>query len=85
VGDRDSAGTRPFARELGIWRDLAGGTRSDGSPVVKPAELGTAELVITLCDRWHVLPSQVMNEPAHLLRMLDVYELGHREEEEGGE
>jgi hypothetical protein len=29
-----------------------------------------------------------MNEPAHLLRMLDVYELGHREEDgkpEGGE
>jgi hypothetical protein len=33
-----------------------------------------------------VLPSQVLAEGASVLRLLDVYELGHRDEdEEGGE
>jgi len=39
-----------------------------------------------LCDRWHKLPSQVLAEDASVLRLLEVYRLGHRkEEEEGGE
>ena len=39
-----------------------------------------------LCRRFGpgVLPSQVLAEDASLLRLLDVYDLGHREEE-GGE
>lgn len=46
--------------------------------------------MIGLCDRWHKLPSQVLAEDARLLRMLRVYQLGHREDEdededEGGE
>ena len=40
--------------------------------------------MVGLCDRWHALPSQVLAEDAGLLRLLDVYRLGHREEE-GGE
>lgn len=40
--------------------------------------------MIGLCDRWHQLPSQVLAEDAAVLRLLDVYRLGHREEE-GGE
>lgn len=40
--------------------------------------------MIGLCDRWHKLPSEVLAEDASLLRLLDVYELGHRKEE-GGE
>ena len=39
--------------------------------------------MIGLADRWHVLPSQVLAEDASILRLLDVYRLGHREEEEG--
>lgn len=39
--------------------------------------------MIGLCDRWHKLPSEVLAEDASLLRLLDVYELGHRKE--GGE
>lgn len=42
-----------------------------------------------LCRRFGpgVLPSQVLAEDAGLLRLLDVYGLGHREdgEDEGGE
>ena len=40
--------------------------------------------MIGLADRWHCLPSQVLAEDASILRLLDVYRLGHREEE-GGE
>lgn len=38
--------------------------------------------MIGLCDRWHCLPSQVLAEDASLLRLLEVYRQGHREEEE---
>ena len=40
-----------------------------------------------LCRRFGpgVLPSQVLAQDAALLRLLDVYDLGHREEPEGGE
>ena len=46
-------------------------------------------MVIGLCDRWHKTPPEILALPASVLRMLDVYKLGHREEEdedpEGGE
>lgn len=42
--------------------------------------------MIGLCDRWHKLPSEVLAEDARLMRMLDIYRLGHRDERpEGGE
>jgi hypothetical protein len=41
--------------------------------------------VIGLCDRWHKLPSEVLAEDASVLRLLDVYQRGHRKEEEGEE
>lgn len=37
---------------------------------VKPPELAWAETVVSLCDRFHVLPSAVLAEDAELLRML---------------
>jgi len=40
--------------------------------------------VIGLCDRWHKTPDEIEAIDARALRMLDVYRLGHREEE-GGE
>jgi hypothetical protein len=39
--------------------------------------------VIGLCDRWHKLPSEVLAEPAEVLRMLAVRELGMPEGGEG--
>lgn len=42
-------------------------------------------MVIGLADRWHQLPSRVIAEPAWVLRMLQVYNLGHREEDEDEE
>ena len=40
--------------------------------------------MIGLADRWHCPPSQVLAQDARVLRLLDVYRLGHRDEE-GGE
>ena len=40
--------------------------------------------MIGLADRWHKLPGEVLAEDARVLRLLDIYRLGHREEE-GGE
>ena len=31
-----------------------------------------AELIIGLCDRWHCLPSEVLQESAEVLRMLAI-------------
>lgn len=36
----------------------------------KPPELFWAEQVIALCERFHVLPSQLLQEDAAMLRML---------------
>lgn len=42
--------------------------------------------MIGLADRWHMSPVDVLALPAWVLRMLDVYRLGHRDETpEGGE
>lgn len=40
--------------------------------VGKPAELAWAETVLSLCDRFHVLPSAVLAEDASLLRMINL-------------
>jgi hypothetical protein len=31
---------------------------------------------VALCDRWHKLPSEVLAEPAEMLRYLKIIELG---------
>lgn len=33
-------------------------------------------MILRLCDRFHVLPSQLMKEPAELLLMIEVVGLG---------
>jgi len=33
-------------------------------------------LILALCDRWHKLPSEVLAEPAEMLRLLKIAELG---------
>lgn len=42
--------------------------------------------MIGLADRWHCPPDRVLAQDARVLRLLDVYRLGHRkEDDEGGE
>ena len=47
----------------------------------KPAELARAELIVGLCDRFHCLPSQLLEEDWELLRMLELVELGRPDDE----
>ena len=39
--------------------------------------------MIGLCDRWHKTPEEILAMDARALRLLDIYNRGHREE--GGE
>jgi hypothetical protein len=39
-------------------------------------------MILGVCDRFHVLPSQVMAEDAELLRLLRIEALGRRPEPE---
>ena len=41
--------------------------------------------MIGLAGRWHCPPDRVLAQDARVLRLLDVYRLGHREEDEGGD
>jgi hypothetical protein len=40
--------------------------------------------VLTLCDRFHKLPSEVLAEPASILRLLKIEALGRPPTPEGG-
>ena len=42
-------------------------------------------MVIGLADRWKCPPDRVLAQDARVLRLLDVYRLGHRDEEGGGD
>lgn len=44
-------------------------------------ELAEAELVLGLCERFHCLPSQIMNESADLLRLIAIQDEGTPEPE----
>jgi hypothetical protein len=61
------------------WRSFPGGVDSDGEPVVKPLEVEQAEVIIRLCERFHVLPSELLDEPVDLLRLITLADLGDTE------
>ena len=54
----------------------AGQRRTDGIVTRKPAELAHAELLDGLAQRYRKLPSEVLNEPASILRLVAVIEAG---------
>jgi hypothetical protein len=35
-----------------------------------------------MCDRWHKLPSEVLEEPAEVLRLLKIAKLGRRPDDD---
>ena len=59
---------------------MRGGTYQDGTPVEKPPELQTAEIIDGLCQRYSCLPSQVLAEDVGILRMLDIVTQGKVED-----
>lgn len=46
-----------------------------------PEEVTRAQALIGLCDRFHCLPSQLMDEPVEIIQLLALAALG---EPEGG-
>ena len=82
MGEGDGGRGPYLAGRLTAWRD-GGGVSDAGELVTEPRELTSAKIILGLCDRWHKLPSQVLAEPAEVLRLLRVEELGIRRE--GGE
>ena len=41
-------------------------------------------MIIGLCQRFHCLPSQLLAEPADLLRMVEIFDLAHPPEADDG-
>jgi hypothetical protein len=39
--------------------------------------LRRAEFIVPLCERFHVLPSQVLKEDAEVVRLVNIYDLAH--------
>jgi hypothetical protein len=44
-----------------------------------PAEVMEVRVVLGLCDRFHVLPSELLAEDCYLLRLLLIEKLAERE------
>ena len=53
--------------------------RADGRIVSAPLEMAHSRLVETLCQRWRVPPSVVLQENASILRMVAISELSNKD------
>ena len=71
---------------LGIarWKAVRGGTYRDGTPITKPPELESAEIVDGICQRYGSLPWAVMGEDIGILRMLAIVTEGKVEDAKSG-
>ena len=45
--------------------------------VTEPDELSRANLLISLCERFHKLPSEILAEDAQLLQLLQIRDRGN--------
>ena len=61
------------------WNHVGGGSDRDGNPVTKPIALQQAELIDGICQRYSVLPSQVLKEDISLLKRLHIVSMGNTE------
>ena len=57
---------------------VGGGTDKEGNEILKPTFLSHAELIDGLCQRYGVLPSQILREDAYLLKILHAVSLGDK-------
>ena len=62
----------PFREQLAKskWEHVGGGIDASGRRINMPQSVRTAKLVDGLAQRYHQLPSQILNEPAQLLMHL---------------
>ena len=61
------------------WVHVGGGSDRDGKPITKPLALEQAELIDGICQRYSVLPSELLREDISLLKMLHLVSLGSKE------
>ena len=65
------------------WNHVGGGSDRDGNPIIKPIELQQAELIDGICQRYSVLPSQLLKEDISLLKRLHVVSVGNTDKTNG--
>lgn len=66
---------RPFGARIELFRHVGGGVDPDGNLVSLPIEAAEALDILYLCDRFKVLPSQVLAEDASIMRMIQIERL----------
>lgn len=63
------------------WNHVKGGTDRDGNVITKPVELYQAEIIDGICQRYHQLPSTVLDEDVSLLKLLHIVSLNEEQKE----
>jgi len=81
VGERGDIGGGTLRLDIARWKAVRGGTYRDGSPVVKPVELETAEMIDNLCQRYSCPPSVILREDVGILKMLHIVSEGKVEDD----
>ena len=69
---RGRRGRCPFREAVTLWAAVPGGIDTDGNFVTEPNELTEARWILAMCERFHCLPSALMDEDAELLRLLTI-------------
>ena len=67
--------------DINRWVAVGGGTDREGNVIEKPLILQNAELIDGLCQRYSVLPSQLVKEDVSLLRLMHIVSLGIKEKD----
>jgi len=73
-GSCESGGS--LEADIARWKATGGGTDREGNPVTKPLALAQAELVDGICQRYSVLPSEVLKEDVGLIKLVQIAVLG---------
>jgi hypothetical protein len=76
VGERGDIGGGTLRLDIARWKAVR-----DGSPVVKPVELETAEMIDNLCQRYGCPPSVILRENVGILKMLHIVSEGKVEDD----
>ena len=73
---RESA--RPFIRAIQRWQHTGIWCDDDSNETGKPGELTAVEVTEAICQRYHVLPTQVRpDEYRAILRHMRIYDAAH--------
>ena len=56
--------------DIARLKHVGGAAAPDGGVIAEPVELSMSKMVDTLCQRYGVLPSQLLNEDVSLLKIV---------------